>query len=158
MEFIFCKAALAIRRSALVKGTFLVLSFMNRSSVWILACTTQSSFESHIHQPLLITSNTQGKQDQFQRLNFRHTGIRETVQIFGPDAGKAARQHIVNDLKEEAGPKPIPSRKTRKIMWGWGCFRSGLTNQCWATTSYHSLHSHTKRQPKHQTKLPCLDF
>ncbi len=28
-------------------------------------------------------------------------GIKRVVELFGEEAGKAARQHIINDLKEE---------------------------------------------------------
>jgi len=50
------------------------------------------------------------------------TGIREAVRIFGTDAGKAARQHIVTDLKEEGWTETDPFPKDEKDYARMGLF------------------------------------
>ena len=36
-----------------------------------------------------------------RRKRHHEDGIRESINLFGPEAGEAARQHIISDLKEE---------------------------------------------------------
>ena len=47
-------------------------------------------------------------------------GIQQAVEIFGEEAGKAARQHIISDLKEEGwGEKdPFPKDEEHYVKMG----------------------------------------
>lgn len=36
-----------------------------------------------------------------RRIRHHEAGIREAIELFGEDAGKVARQHIISDLKQE---------------------------------------------------------
>ena len=45
------------------------------------------------------------------------------VELLGEEAGRAARQHIISDLKQEGWTENDPFPRMRRIMWRWGCFR-----------------------------------
>ncbi|MEI6647548.1 MAG: hypothetical protein WCP12_16035 [bacterium] len=74
-----------------------------------------SRLEDHCHESLLLFG-TPFKElhcwlDEFagtpeygmrhRRVRHHAAGIKDTVRLFGTDAAKVARQHIISDLKEE---------------------------------------------------------
>jgi hypothetical protein len=69
--------------------------------------------------------------DEFQKApgvgmrhrKYRHheAGIREITRVFGEEAGKAARQHIISDLKEEGwreSEHPFPKDQDHYVKMG----------------------------------------
>ncbi len=57
-----------------------------------------------------------------RRVRHHAAGIREAVRLFGADAGKAARQHIVSDLKEEGWTETDPFPKDEQDYVRMGLF------------------------------------
>jgi hypothetical protein len=57
-----------------------------------------------------------------RRVRHHAAGIREAVRLFGADADKAARQHIVSDLKEEGWTETDPFPKDEKDYVRMGLF------------------------------------
>lgn len=57
-----------------------------------------------------------------RRVRHHEAGIREAVRLFGDAVGKAARQHIVNDLKEEGWTENDPFPKDEKDYVRMGLF------------------------------------
>jgi len=58
----------------------------------------------------------------FHHRKKRHheAGIHEVARLFGPEAAKAARQHIITDLKEEGWTEsdPFPQNEEHYVMMG----------------------------------------
>jgi hypothetical protein len=57
-----------------------------------------------------------------RRVRHHAAGIREAFRLFGTDADKAARQHIVSDLKEEGWAETDPFPKDEKEYVRMGLF------------------------------------
>jgi len=57
-----------------------------------------------------------------RRVRHHLAGIREAVLLFGTEADKAARQHIVSDLKEEGWKETDPFPKDEKDYVRMGLF------------------------------------
>lgn len=57
-----------------------------------------------------------------RRVRHHEDGIREAVRLFGEDAGKVARQHIVRDLKEEGWKEGDPFPKDEEDFVKIGFF------------------------------------
>lgn len=55
----------------------------------------------HVHNWLDEFMGTEKYGMRHRRVRHHEAGIREAVRLFGPDAEKAARQHIKSDLMEE---------------------------------------------------------
>jgi hypothetical protein len=55
-----------------------------------------------------------------RRKRHHEAGIRQAVTLFGEDAGKAARQHIVPDLKDEGWTEndPFPRDEEHYVKMG----------------------------------------
>ncbi len=54
-----------------------------------------------VHLWLDALAYTQKYGMRHRRVRHHEAGIQEAVRLFGEDAGKVARQHIIRDLKEE---------------------------------------------------------
>lgn len=57
-----------------------------------------------------------------RRVRHHAAGIQEAVRLFATDAAKAARQHIISDLKEEAWTETDPSPKDEQEYVRMGLF------------------------------------
>lgn len=56
-----------------------------------------------------------------RRIRHHDAGIREAVKLFGAEAGKVARQHIISDLKQEGwveGVHPFPKDEEHYVKMG----------------------------------------
>ncbi len=57
-----------------------------------------------------------------RRVRHHEAGIQEAVRLFGEDAGRAARQHIARDLKEEGWKENDPFPKDEEDFVRMGFF------------------------------------
>ena len=55
-----------------------------------------------------------------RRKRHHEAGIEQVIQLFGEEAGNAARQHIISDLKEEGWTEsdPFPKNEEHYIRMG----------------------------------------
>lgn len=55
-----------------------------------------------------------------RRVRHHKEGIRKVIALFGEDAGRAARQHIISDLKEEGWTEndPFPKDEEHYVKMG----------------------------------------
>ena len=95
-----------------------------------------STFEEHCQESIRLFGKPYGKVhkwlDEFmgtEKYRMRHRkvrhhqeGIKKVVELFGEEAGKAARQHIIGDFKEEGWTETDPFPKDQKDYVEMGLF------------------------------------
>jgi hypothetical protein len=93
-----------------------------------------STFEKHCEESLRLFGNPYDEVhnwlDEFQgtpeykmrhrRKRHHEAGIRQAIELFGEEAGKVARQHIISDLKEEGWTEKdhFPKDETDYVKMG----------------------------------------
>jgi hypothetical protein len=79
-----------------------------------------SSFPE-VHNWLDAFMGTPEYKMRHRRKRHHDAGIKEVIEIFGEEAGKVARQHIISDLKEEGWQEsrdPFPQDELHYVKMG----------------------------------------
>ena len=74
-----------------------------------------------VHKWLDEFSGEPGIEMRHRRIRHHEAGIREVMELFGEEAGKVARQHIISDLKEEGwneSEHPFPRDEAHYVNMG----------------------------------------
>ena len=59
-----------------------------------------------------------------RRKRHHEAGIEQAIQLFGEEAGNAARQHIISDLKEEGWTRATRFLRMRNTISEWACSKN----------------------------------